>query len=363
LPDDHMKILKTAFQELVDMPEGSATPDEWNGTGGQPSRLYAASIYYIFNAAIWFLCAIGGLSKREAVSAIFNTCKRFQRKSLTAIRQPVLALISPASAAIQYTCQSAGGAGGPFVYTVKPALQKSITLPEMLYIHGGGCISGDFAGYKGFCERLANELGVRVHFVAYRLAPEADICDAATDVLLAHKRISSNAAAAPNWMADSGGAVIALNAMSRLLSKQGPSGHPFAPPVPSKCILLSPVTDLTCSGKSFRKNAAADAMLDVDVMRWVLWLASRDSSKDQSPIVQNFSSSNSGKPSFYIYVGAKEILLEDSIRMANKLGENGYTVNLEVNPWGFHSWPLLWKYVPEADQTVRDICATLSAQI
>jgi monoterpene epsilon-lactone hydrolase len=341
------------------MPRSNVTPDEWNCTGGRPRRLYAGAVYYIFNAAIWLLCTIGGLSKREAVSAIFNTCKHLQRKSLTAIRQPVLALISPASASINYTCQNTDGAGAPFIYTVEPVVQQTAVMPEILYIHGGGCISGDFAGYKGFCERLANELGVRVHFVAYRLAPEADICDAATDVLLAHKLISSNAAP-PNWMADSGGGTIALNAMSHLLSKQEPC---YNLPVPSKCILLSPVTDLTCSGESFRNNATADVILDADVTHWVLWIAYRDSSKDPSPLVQNFPSCNGGKPEFHIYVGAQEILLDDSVRMANKLRENGYTVNLEVSPWGFHSWPLLWKYVPEAEQSVRDICATLSVQI
>lgn len=343
--------------------------DEWNGTGGKPSRLYCAAFYYIFNAALWTLCTIFGLSRRDAVSAIFRACKRFQRKSLTVIRQPVLALISPASSTIQYTCRSAGGPGGPLIYTVETASRQPTTTREILYIHGGGCISGDFAGYKGFCERIANELGVRVHFVAYRLAPEADICDAVTDVLLAHKFISSSGAAAPNWMADSGGGTIALNAMSRLLLKQGPQGHPFAPPVPSKCILLSPVTDLTCSHESFRKNAAADVIIDADVTRWVLWIASRDSSKDPSPIVQQFPNCGSGsgnsdqKPVFHIYVGAQEILLDDSVLMANKLKAAGYVVHLEVSPWGFHSWPLFWKYVPEADQTVRDICAELSAQI
>jgi monoterpene epsilon-lactone hydrolase len=337
------------------LPRSHGTPAEWSGTGGQPSYLYATTVYYLFNIVFWFLTYICRMGKRQAIEQIFATCKRLQTKSLTVIRQPVLALISPPTDNINYQCIWLSG--GPSYYTVEPA-RGSKTMLEIIYIHGGGCISGDFAGYKGFCERIANEIGAQVHFVNYRLAPEADICDAVEDVIKVHQMIAATAATTNIcWMADSGGGVIALNAISRLLSEHKKI-H-----IPSKCVLLSPVTDLTCSTESFKNNVKTDVMLDADVTRWVLALACCNISKDQSPIRQIFpnctSGSGSSRPEFYIYVGAKEILADDSILIANKLHKAGYTVNLEVNPWGFHSWPLLWRYVPEADQTVREICSVL----
>ena len=330
------------------------TPNEWSGTGGQPSHIYIITVYYLFNTIFWFLVNICRLGKWQAIEYIFASCKRFQTKSLTAIRQPVLALISPPTDNINYKCIWLSG--GPSYYTVEPAGRPKIML-EIIYIHGGGCISGDFAGFKGFCERIANEIGTRVHFVNYRLAPEADICDAVEDVIKVHQMVAATAATTNIcWMADSGGGTIALNAMSRILCQQTPHLH-----IPSKCVLLSPVTDLTCSNGSFRTNTEADVILNADVTRWVLALACSNISKDQSPIRQIFPNcSNNRRPEFYIYVGAKEILLDDSVLMANKLNKAGYVVNLEINPNGFHSWPLFWKYVPEADQTVRDICKMLS---
>ncbi len=351
------------------LPRSHGKPAEWSGTGGQPSSLYAATVYYIFNMVIWVLVHICGRSRRQAVEQIFAACKRLQTKSLTVIRQPVLALISPPTSAIQYMSRGRSGSladPNPLIYTVMPQRSNPTIPREIIYIHGGGCISGDFAGYKGFCERLANEIGACVHFVAYRLAPEADLDDAVEDVIYAHRMISANTSADICWMADSGGAVIALNAISKLLCNN-PELY-----IPSKCVLLSPVTDLTCSSESFRRNAAADVMLDADVTRWVLWIAGRDSSKDHSPIVQTFPKCGSGsgsgsgsgrRPEFYIYVGATEILADDSVQMSEKLHKAGYMTTLEIKPWGFHSWPLLWRYVPEADQTLKEICAMLTAEI
>lgn len=312
---------------------------------------------------IWILTHICGKGKRQAVEQIFAACKRLQTKSLTVIRQPVLALISPPTSAIQYVSRGRSGSladPNPLIYTVMPQRSNPPIPREIIYIHGGGCISGDFAGYKGFCERLANEMGARVHFVAYRLAPEAALDDAVEDVIYAHRMISAITSADMCWMADSGGAVIALNAISKLLCNN-PELY-----IPSKCVLLSPVTDLTCSSESFRRNGAADVILDAGVTRWVLWLAGRDSSKDHSPIAQTFPNCRTARikrPEFYIYVGGTEILADDSVRMSEKLHKAGYTVNLEIKPWGFHSWPLLWRYVPEADQTLKEICSVLSVEI
>jgi monoterpene epsilon-lactone hydrolase len=340
------------------LPRSHGNPAEWSGTGGQPSSLYAAMVYYIFNAVFWTLVHICNNQPRVAIEKIFAACKRFQSKSLTVIRQPVLALISPPTANIHYIHRGRSGSlndTNPLIYSVIPHNKHTISR-EILYIHGGGCISGDFAGYKGFCEHLANKLGMHVHFVAYRLAPEADIDTAVEDVIYAHNMISAITAADICWMADSGGAVIALNAISKLLCKKQ------AIYIPSKCILLSPVTDLTCSNESFRRNAQADVILDAGVTRWVLWLAGRDSSKDHSPIAQLFPNCTDYKkrPEFHIYVGENEILVDDSIQMTNKLTKAGYNVNLEITPWGFHSWPLFWKYIPEAEQTVREICTIIS---
>ncbi|MFA6948494.1 MAG: alpha/beta hydrolase [Eubacteriales bacterium] len=51
----------------------------------------------------------------------------------------------------------------------------------MLFIHGGGWVSGDIESYARTCNNLANSLGRRVISVEYRLAPEHKFPDAPED--------------------------------------------------------------------------------------------------------------------------------------------------------------------------------------
>ena len=57
----------------------------------------------------------------------------------------------------------------------------------ILYLHGGGYVSGSLEYAQGFGAVLADEMGVRVFCCAYRLAPEAPFPAAVEDETAAEK--------------------------------------------------------------------------------------------------------------------------------------------------------------------------------
>jgi acetyl esterase len=57
--------------------------------------------------------------------------------------------------------------------------------PLLVYLHGGGFIYGDIAGYDAACRHLAEKSGARVLSVEYRLAPEAPFPAAYDDAVAA----------------------------------------------------------------------------------------------------------------------------------------------------------------------------------
>jgi acetyl esterase/lipase len=69
------------------------------------------------------------------------------------------------------------------------------TRPEriVLYLHGGGYISGGPAHYRHFIWRIADALGASVWALAYRLAPEHPFPAALDDALAAYSWHAANA--------------------------------------------------------------------------------------------------------------------------------------------------------------------------
>ena len=58
-------------------------------------------------------------------------------------------------------------------------------------------------------------------------------------------------------------------------------------------------------------------------------------------------------------VGDAELLLDDSVRFAEKAEKVGVNVKLEVWPEMFHNWQLLAPLFSEAQQAVDRICEFL----
>ncbi len=77
------------------------------------------------------------------------------------------------------------------VYT--PIAAGGAALPCLIYYHGGGFVIGSLDTADATCRTLANEAGVRVISVDYRLAPENKFPAAVEDAIAALRYIEANA--------------------------------------------------------------------------------------------------------------------------------------------------------------------------
>src|SRR5439155_675229 len=98
---------------------------------------------------------------------------------------------------------------------------------------------------------------------------------------------------------------------------------------------------------SLKRNAAAEPMLNAqDAPKLVeQYLAGAD---PRTPYASALYGDPTGLPPVLIQVGSDEILLDDAVRMAEKLRAAGRPVELEIFPRMPHVWHAFAPFLPEA---------------
>lgn len=84
-------------------------------------------------------------------------------------------------------------AAGPIPVRVYTPEGSEGSTPAVVYIHGGGWVTGSVATHDGFCRRIAHGAGFRVVSVEYRLAPEHRFPAAVDDSLAATRWVLAHA--------------------------------------------------------------------------------------------------------------------------------------------------------------------------
>jgi monoterpene epsilon-lactone hydrolase len=272
-----------------------------------------------------------GLMRRE-----FNASKRF---------------IAGAAQGTRAVNLDAGGVEG-----VQITVPRSRSSHQIFYLHGGGYVSGSSAFYRDFIWRIADASAAGVLCVNYRLAPEYPFPAALDDAVNAYRWLLANGAAPErtSLMGDSAGGGLVFATLLRL-KEQGL-------PMPAAAVALSPWTDLALTGESFGTNAYNDPMLRPEraancAQMYLDGADPRDCYA--SPLYGNLG----GLPPTLIQVGSDEILLDDSIRMAERLRSAGCDVEIEVWPRMPHVWQVYARVLPEGRQAIARIGDFLQSQM
>jgi monoterpene epsilon-lactone hydrolase len=219
---------------------------------------------------------------------------------------------------------------------------------NVLYLHGGGYVSGSPAHYRHFTWRIADAVRARVWALEYRLAPEHPFPAALEDAVagytwLADKMLDTRRLFV---IGDSAGAGLALS----LLLKLRDDGRPL----PGAAVAMSPWTDLALTGRSLMSNAAADPMLNADNLPQLVqyYLAGVD---PRTPYASPLYGDPAGLPPVLIQVGSDEILRDDAVRMAEKLRQENPHSRLEIWSRMPHVWQLFVPVLPEAHRAIAQI--------
>jgi len=254
-------------------------------------------------------------------------------------------------AGTQTTALSAGG-----VPAVLVATRVSRRDRHILYLHGGGFVTGSSSLYRHLTWRLAAAGRARLLSVDYRLAPEHPFPAALEDAVAAYRWLLADGADSRRIavMGDSAGGNLAF----AMLPKARDEGLPL----PAAAVGLSPWLDLALTSPSLQLNAEADPMLNADeAPKFVeYYLAGAD---PRMPYASPLYGDPAGLPPTLLQVGSDEILRDDSVRMAEKLRAAGCHVELEIWPRMPHVWHLFAPVMPEARQAIERIGTFLQARL
>src|SRR5207302_9913997 len=139
-------------------------------------------------------------------------------------------------------------AGG--VRAVRVSTRASRRDRHVLFLHGGGFVTGSSAVYRHLTWRLADAARGNVLSADYRLAPEHPFPAALDDAVAAYRWLLANGADPRRiaLMGDSAGGGLVFAALLRLRDE--------GVALPAVAVTVSPWTDLALTGESFRSNAA-----------------------------------------------------------------------------------------------------------
>lgn len=202
----------------------------------------------------------------------------------------------------------------------------------ILYLHGGAYVAGNIQYARGFAGILANKTRQCVLSVAYRLAPEHPFPAALTDVLAAYRYLLDNGYTARHisFAGESAGGGLIFCLCLRL--KQ------LGLPLPAALVGISPWTDLTFSGASYRLNAKKDPSLSEKALR--RYAAAYAKGQERNPLVSPVFGDLAGLPPSLLLAGGDELLLSDAEILAARLTDSGCRCELWVEDGLWHVYVL-----------------------
>jgi epsilon-lactone hydrolase len=215
----------------------------------------------------------------------------------------------------------------------------------VLFLHGGGYISGSIESHRPLATAIGRAAGARTLALGYRRAPEHSFPAAIEDVICGY-RFLLDQGLAPGRVAiagDSagGGLTIALMVAARDRGL----------PLPSCGWCISPWVDLENTGVTMETKAAVDPMIQKPYLMEIAKAYLGDASP-RTPLASPLFANLEGLPPVLIQVGSAETLLDDSVRLCGALGAADDVVTLEVWPDMIHAFPLFHEQVAAARRAI-----------
>jgi acetyl esterase/lipase len=238
-----------------------------------------------------------------------------------------------------------GTLGGVRGEWVRPA--KGPPGARLFYVHGGGFVACSPRTHRPVTGALARR-GFTIFAPDYRLAPEHPFPAGLEDIIAAWTAFR---AAGPAGLAgESAGGNLALALMLAARDR--------GLPLPSAACLFSPVTDLTAEGGSRQTNGWRDSMFNARSIPEVApaYLGQGD---PRTPLASPVNGDPTGLPPLLFHVGDREVLLDDSVRMAERARAAGVEARVRVFPVVAHAWQFADRMLPEAKASLDEAAAFL----
>jgi len=246
--------------------------------------------------------------------------------------------------------------------TIPAEWVRAPSVPEgegavILYFHGGGFFIGSCETHRELVTRISKASNVRILQIEYRLAPEHKFPAANEDCLTAYRYLIDQGISPKSIVLGGDSAGGCLTIMTLLSLRDA------GDPLPAAAFMLSPVGDCVhYDGESYQSRAELDPWLNQEGLELTMGYY-HDDVEEKPPILSPIRQDLGGLPPLLIQVGDDEILLSDSIRMAERAKEAGVDVILEKWDYMWHVFQSFAVTVPEGRRAIKNIGAFVHEHI
>ncbi len=264
---------------------------------------------------------------------------------LDGLRQGMGARQEPADRDVRCTRVKAGHV--PAEWVVAPGADPDLRL---LYLHGGGYVSGSGANYIPLAADISAAAECAVLLPDYRLAPEhpfpagLEDCIHAYEWMIGSGPSGAGPARATFIAGDSAGGGLVLATLLALRDRKRP--------LPSGAIPMSAFADLTLASESIQSEADNELYMHPSCLpEFVRLYAGTDDVGN--PLVSPVFGDYTGIPPLLIQVGEYEVIRDDSVRVASRARACGVDVTLEVWPGQVHVFQV--RGLPESREAISRV--------
>jgi acetyl esterase/lipase len=216
----------------------------------------------------------------------------------------------------------------------------------VLYLHGGGYVFGSILSHRHLVAEIGRTSGSRTLAIDYRLSPENPF-PAAVDDALASYRFLLEEGFEPRHIAfagDSAGGGLVISTLVAIKEAGLPQ--------PACGWVISPWVDMEASGETFVSRADADPMVKREIIVNFAQ-AYLNGADPRSPFASPIYADLRGIAPLLIHVGASEVLLDDSLKLARTAGAADVSVRLEIWPEMVHIWHAFHRILGDGRKAVQ----------
>ncbi len=236
------------------------------------------------------------------------------------------------------------------------SLKEKPSEKVILQLHGGGYIGPMKNLYRRFSVNYS-ELGsgAEVLTINYRVAPEHPFPAAFEDAIATYKWLieeknyeSKNIIVA----GDSAGGGLALALCLYLRDNEIP--------LPAGIVTMSPWNDLTNGGTSYVENYEIDPLFGKTTNNMLYNSAYIGENDPHNPYISPVYGDFTGFPPMLMQVGTHEVLLSDTLTVAEKAKNQDVKVKLSVYEGMFHVFQMAGDLIPESKAAWKEVGAFIN---
>ena len=231
----------------------------------------------------------------------------------------------------------------------------------ILIVHGGVFIMGLMNTYRNLHLEIGKVIdNAAVVVFDYRIVPDHRYPAAHDDMDTAWEFVQTELGYNPRGivlMGDSSGGNLILSLLLKLRDGNRP--------MPAAAAVMSPWTDLSASGESYKKNYNNDIIfgrrksaLDeekIEKLRKCGVFSYAEGTDRNNPYLSPVLGEYHGMPPVLMTAGSHEMLLDDTLTVAEKIKAAGGEVRVIIGEGMFHSYPLFYMLSPAAKKTFKEV--------